>query len=347
MQSVHPLTALLWFGLVALVGLVLGWPRRGLVARVLRLRQLTQRVRVEDALKHLINAELAGQTATVTSLAGALEVSRARAHVVASELAGLGLSAWEDPNLQLTEAGRTYALRVLRTHRLLERYFADRTGLAPAEWHALAETREHSLTEAQVEVLAAKMGDPLRDPHGDPIPTAAGKLPPPEGVSLSSLAPGDTAAVVHVEDEPPTVFRRLSEAGFHPGVPVKVVAREPNQVEVLVGGRSERLEVLEAAALTVEPSREAEGHTVLFERLDLLGPGERAWVVEIAPEVQGAQRRRLLDLGVLPGTEVTAELQSPSGDPTAYRIRGALIALRQAQARGIYIRRRAVREVAA
>jgi Fe2+ transport system protein FeoA len=44
------------------------------------------------------------------------------------------------------------------------------------------------------------------------------------------------------------------------------------------------------------------------------------------------QRRRLMDLGVIPGTIVAAEMASPMGDPTAYRIRGALIALRKDQA---------------
>ena len=43
-------------------------------------------------------------------------------------------------------------------------------------------------------------------------------------------------------------------------------------------------------------------------------------------------RRRLLDLGFVPGTEVVAETKSPGGDPVAYRIRGTLIAVRREQA---------------
>jgi Fe2+ transport system protein FeoA len=39
-----------------------------------------------------------------------------------------------------------------------------------------------------------------------------------------------------------------------------------------------------------------------------------------------------MDLGILPGTRIEAEMTSPSGDPTAYRIRDALIALRREQA---------------
>lgn len=43
---------------------------------------------------------------------------------------------------------------------------------------------------------------------------------------------------------------------------------------------------------------------------------------------EGVLRRRLLDLGLIEGTEIDVLARSPSGDPTAYLIRGAVIALR-------------------
>jgi DtxR family Mn-dependent transcriptional regulator len=64
-------------------------------------------------------------------------------------------------------------------------------------------------------------------------------------------------------------------------------------------------------------------------------------VLRLAPACQGPQRRRLLDLGVVPGTVITAELASASGDPVAYRIRGALIALRRRHAEWIVVAREA------
>lgn len=54
-------------------------------------------------------------------------------------------------------------------------------------------------------------------------------------------------------------------------------------------------------------------------------------------DVRGSQRRRLMDLGVLPGAEIVVEGTSPLGDPTAYVIRGAVIALRRVQAKGIHV----------
>lgn len=46
----------------------------------------------------------------------------------------------------------------------------------------------------------------------------------------------------------------------------------------------------------------------------------------------GIKKRRLLDLGLVPGTKVEAVGRSPLGDPTAYNIRGAVIALRNEEA---------------
>lgn len=63
--------------------------------------------------------------------------------------------------------------------------------------------------------------------------------------------------------------------------------------------------------------------------------GVSAVVVSVTP--QAPQRRRLLDFGIVPGAEVMAERTSPLGDPTAYRVRGGLVALRRAQAAEVVV----------
>lgn len=72
--------------------------------------------------------------------------------------------------------------------------------------------------------------------------------------------------------------------------------------------------------------------------LDRLTVGRRAAVTGLsAPE---PQRRRLLELGFVPGGEVAAVQESPWGDPVAYAVCGAVIALRRADAQQIAIRQR-------
>lgn len=45
-------------------------------------------------------------------------------------------------------------------------------------------------------------------------------------------------------------------------------------------------------------------------------------------ELEGLLRRRVMDLGVLPGTKIQCVRKSPAGDPIAYRVRDTTIALR-------------------
>lgn len=70
--------------------------------------------------------------------------------------------------------------------------------------------------------------------------------------------------------------------------------------------------------------------------LTWLPVGRRAQVVEVG--MKGLTRNRLLDLGLVPSTLVEAVRKSPAGDPVAYKIRGAIIALRSEESRMITVR---------
>lgn len=54
--------------------------------------------------------------------------------------------------------------------------------------------------------------------------------------------------------------------------------------------------------------------------------------------LSGSMRRRLQDIGIIQGTRVECLQKSPSGDPTAYLVRGTVIALRAEDAAGIAVR---------
>ncbi len=71
--------------------------------------------------------------------------------------------------------------------------------------------------------------------------------------------------------------------------------------------------------------------------LSMLEEGESAIVSELC--LDGAIRRRLQDIGLIEGTMVRCLQKSPSGDPAAYLIRGAVIALRKQDAGRILVRR--------
>lgn len=75
--------------------------------------------------------------------------------------------------------------------------------------------------------------------------------------------------------------------------------------------------------------------------LSALPLGESAYVTQVS--ASPSMLRRLTDLGLVSGTCVTCVARSPSGDPSAYLIRGALIALRRADADGVRLERSGAR----
>lgn len=75
-----------------------------------------------------------------------------------------------------------------------------------------------------------------------------------------------------------------------------------------------------------------------YASLNELLPGQRAVVGALRST--GSMRRRLLDIGLVKNTEVECLGRSPGGDPSAFLIRGAVIAIRSEDCRDILIQSR-------
>ena len=71
------------------------------------------------------------------------------------------------------------------------------------------------------------------------------------------------------------------------------------------------------------------------KRLSALPCGEWGRVAFLLTE--GGMRRRFLDVGLVPGTEVVCLGASPLGDPRAYLIRGKVIAIRSSDAASVVL----------
>jgi DtxR family Mn-dependent transcriptional regulator len=160
----------------------------------------------------------------------------------------------------------------------------------------------------------------------------------PLGVPLNTVPSGSAVRIVHVEDEPESVYRLLRNANLQPGMTLQVIESTPERVGLDAGVFQCVLPPVAAANVSVQELDESEARHLARHRLSSLKVGQTAQVVDLSPACRGLERRRLLDLGLVPGTRVKAELQSIGNDPTAYRIRGALIALRRQQADLILIK---------
>ena len=74
---------------------------------------------------------------------------------------------------------------------------------------------------------------------------------------------------------------------------------------------------------------------IIMRRLSELLPDESGVVLYI--DEKNRLRRRLYDLGLVPGTKVRCVVKSPLGDPKAYLVRGAVVSLRCEDSSGIIL----------
>jgi len=334
----EPLIAILIAATITWIAWLLFRPKNGLVPRWRKARQITDRVLMEDALKHIQRCERRGDTPSLQSIAGALDISVNQAAKIAEKLQSMELIIIENGEFLLSPAGRDYALRIIRSHRLWEEYLAEQTGFDESEWHDQAEKYEHLLSPEEAKDLAQQLGNPVYDPHGDPIPSSTGEFKHHPGKPLTSMDLETPLRIVHIEDEPEEIYAQLVAEGLSPGMFARITEKTPQRLRFWIGDEEHVLAPIVAANISVVPLPEKKIEQVQpGAPLNTLNPGEKGRVVALSPRLRGADRRRMMDLGILPGTMIDVEMTSPSGDPTAYKVRGALIALRIEQAKLIQV----------
>ncbi len=141
-----------------------------------------------------------------------------------------------DRHLELTETGRSLAVRVMRKHRLAECLLVNVIGLAWEEVHVEACRWEHVMSEAVERRLVTLLGDPWTCPHGNPIPglaeLGAGVAPTNDGEPLAVMtdvatATGTRVTVRRISEQvqsDTTLMLRLREDGIQPGREVTLAA---------------------------------------------------------------------------------------------------------------------------
>ncbi len=343
----NPLLNLLAALILSVGALAVFAPRNGFLAASRRRRFLSNRVLQEDALKFIAKRDAAGKPATPVELAGVLDAGIDRTGTILQEMIELGLCVRTPDGVTLTAPGRETAIHLIRAHRLWEFYLAEKTGYGQEEWHERADRREHDLDPGAVETLAETLGFPVFDPDGDPIPGPLGRAPIRHRVpTLADLPVNTLAAIVHIEDEPATFYRQIISEGLVPDEKILVIESDPQRIVIRVHDRYCSFSPLVAANISVRICSEEEREVETRKQEDRSprytlaeAPlGESFLVTGIHPSWRGAERNRFLDFGLVSGATVVPEMVSPGGDPRAYRIRDAVIALRDDQAGKIFVR---------
>jgi DtxR family Mn-dependent transcriptional regulator len=194
---------------------------------------------VEDYLKVVFNLTERGEAASTSAIADALEVQPASVTGMVKRLAEGGLlEHLPYRGVRLTDLGSREALRVIRRHRILETYLAERLGYSWDDVHDEAERLEHAASDQLIERMANALEYPSHDPHGAPIPTSAGEIEATDFATLADAQKGEALTIRAVQDEDAERLRYLEARGLKPGVRLSVEERAPfnGPVTVRVGG---------------------------------------------------------------------------------------------------------------
>ncbi|GAA3692331.1 manganese-binding transcriptional regulator MntR [Zhihengliuella alba] len=179
--------------------------------------------------------EWAPADVTTGRLATALGVAPASATAMVGKLVSRGfLDHPPYGSVNLTAAGLTAALSVVRRHRLIESFLVEHLGYSWDEVHDEAEVLEHTVSQRFVDRIDALLGHPAADPHGDPIPTSQGEPRRQDAERLDAVLDG-RALVVRVSDASPDVLRACAEAGAVPGATLEVALARRTLPEEAVG----------------------------------------------------------------------------------------------------------------
>ncbi len=179
----------------------------------------------EMYLKTVSELTVSDAPVPISALAERLGVSAVSATEMVHRLQEHGLVTHQPyKGVCLTSDGRRQAAGVVRSHRLWERFLADRLGLPWDAVHDLACRLEHATDPQVTEALDAYLGHPATCPHGNFIPPADGETIAAADCPLAELRPGQTAVITRVYPESPDLLRYLAEMGLTTGA--RVTLRE-------------------------------------------------------------------------------------------------------------------------
>jgi DtxR family Mn-dependent transcriptional regulator len=151
----------------------------------------------------------------------------------------------------LTPAGVKRAERVVRKHRIIERFLTDFMGYTAGESHVHADELGDTFTDEMIERINDRLGHPDRCPHGWPVDTEFEQAENAELVALAELPVGGEGQIVRLAEHDGDLLHWFYDEGLAPGTKVEVRAARPasGELDVTVSG-AERA-IAEKAALGI------------------------------------------------------------------------------------------------
>ena len=198
-----------------------------------------------------------GSPTLASRVAEMLGVSRASAGEMLKRLETDGLvERGEHKEAILTDSGRGRAEKVVRKHRLIERWLTDFLGYTGAEAHVHADELGDTFNDDMIERIAEKLGHPDRCPHGWPVDPAFEQEENRHLAPLSDVPAGSRATIVRLAEHDGDLLHWFYDQGLVPGTELEVRSAQPaaGQLTVRLNGDERAIGDKAAAGLFVRPT---------------------------------------------------------------------------------------------
>jgi Mn-dependent DtxR family transcriptional regulator len=190
-----------------------------------------------------------GSQAIAARVAEMLGVSRASAGEMLKRLEADGLVERGDQREAiLTPAGVERAKRVVRKHRIIERFLTDFMGYTASESHVQADEMGDTFTDDMIERINERLGFPERCPHGWPIEPEVEQSENAELTTLAELEEGSTGVIVRLAEHDGELMHWFYEEGLAPGASVELRELQPAAGQLKVAVDGEERGITETAA---------------------------------------------------------------------------------------------------
>ncbi|MGH3109652.1 MAG: metal-dependent transcriptional regulator, partial [Gaiellaceae bacterium] len=127
------------------------------------------------------------------------------------------------------------AKRVVRKHRIIERFLTDFMGYTAAESHVQADELGDTFTEEMIERVNERLGRPERCPHGWPVEPEVEQAENAELVALGELGAGTDAEIVRLAEHDGDLLDWFYGEGLVPGTQVTMRGAQPAAGQLTVG----------------------------------------------------------------------------------------------------------------
>lgn len=172
-------------------------------------------------------------------IAERLDVSRPAVSEMIRKMEAENLVSVDSGQITLSPDGKKLATKVVRRHRLAERFLTDVLGLSWTQAHHEAGRWEHIISPDVETALVRVLDDPTTCPHGNPIPGSSYEEPV-SSAALGDVDAGGTFTVYRIPEEleyREGMLEFLEQSSILPGNTGTVTSRSPDGTTTIeIGG---------------------------------------------------------------------------------------------------------------